>query len=285
MVRRMKTTTKKILCTLCLAVLAWVAVTSSSYADPISDAAPQNLGLSGTTAFDGWNNFSSTTLSGFGGFPGTSAWTGSYGTTVSGAIGSYVAGSGDAILTKAANGTSGGPYVASGSIYSGGFSGDANVNGGTLAVTDTTPLADLKTIVFQLEIGEAWTYDLYNHALPTLTYTYNDGTGDVTVTSVAADYSSILLQAYNGTVTMPSGEEPVYINLHALQWDLSAVTGDITAFTINFTTVQHSQVYAMQLDQGDTMVQVVPEPSTYAMIVAGSALLLWRLRRREALAV
>lgn len=276
----MKTTITPLFTALCLTALVWLGVATSSHATAVDDAAPQTVTLTGNTSYDGWSNAGLTAGSNPG-FPGfftsTTAWPN--------AIGSNVAGSGDATLNKTANGAGGGPYPASGSLYFASFGDVPNTFGGSLAVTEATPLAELKTIVFQLEIGEAWTYDLYNHTLPTLTYTYNDGTGDVTVSSVVADFSSVLVKADNGTVEMPSGTETVYINLYAMQWDLSAVNGEITNFSIEFSGVEHAQVYAMQLDQGDTMVQVVPEPSTYAMIVAGCAMLLWRMRRREALAI
>ncbi len=77
--------------------------------------------------------------SGYGTFPGSGNWPAPIQSNVGG----------DATLNKTANGAGGGPYPASGSIYFGGFSGDQNVNGGTLAVTDNSPVANLQTVVFQ----------------------------------------------------------------------------------------------------------------------------------------
>ncbi len=276
----MKSPIRQIGAVLCLTVLVGWAAASTTYADAISDAAPQTITLSGTTSFDGWASFSNTTMTGYGSYPGTGAWTGTYGSSVVGTIGSNVVGSADAYLSKVSNGTGGGPYVGGSSIYFGGSSTVANTNGGALAITDETPLLGLETIVLQLEIGQVYGHSFFNDALPTLTYTYNDGTGDVTVSSVASTYSNILVQVQNGTMM----GEPVYVNLYALQWDLSAVTGEIIDYTINFNAVQHAQVYAAQVNQSDTMTQAVPEPSTYAMLIAGSAMLFWRMRRRESLA-
>lgn len=242
-------------------ILSLTFVASMSLAFTLH-AAPVAIDLDGNTQNDGWTNSSLTSVSaGFGSFPGSSPWPNPIQSNVGG----------DASLNKTANGTGGGPYPASGSIYFGGFSGDVNNNGGTLAVTDSTPVANLQTVVFQVEIGEAWTYDFYNGVLPTLSY--NGGSQ-----MLAADYIS-LSQVFTGTVTMPSGEEPLYLNTYGLQWDLSGIGETITSFTISFTGVQHAQLYSLQLDQSDTFTQAVPEPSTYALMALAGAFVCWRLRR------
>ena len=245
-----------------LTFIAGVSLAFTAYAAPIP------IALSGNTQNDGWTNPALTAAAnpGYGSFPGSGAWPAPIQSNVGG----------DAYLSKVSNGTGGGPYPASGSIYFGGFSGDANVNGGTLSVTDATPLANLQTVVFQIEIGEASTYDFYNGVLPTLSY--NGGTQFLT-----ADYVS-LSQVFNGTVEMPTGTEPIYINTYALQWDLSGISETISTFSISFSGVQHSQVYSMQLDQSDTMTQAVPEPSTYALMALGAGVVCWHLRRKARLA-
>ena len=223
--------------------------------------------LGGTTESNGWLTINSSVFPGTGTFPGTTMWSPLGSTT-----------GGDAVLRKISNGAAGGPYAASGSIYFGGFSSDINFNGGTLAAADSTPVANLANIVFQIQIGEAWTYDFYNGVLPTLSYTTTSGTA----TNISATDWTLLEQYDNGTVSMPTGEETVYINTYALQWDLSSVTEDITGFSISFTGVQHGQLYAMQLDQSDTYVQAVPEPGTVLLFGAGAMVLVLRRRRRAA---
>lgn len=181
-------------------------------------------------------------------------------------------------LIKTANGTGGGPYVAGDSIYYGGFSGAFNNPGGTMAVTVPNPIADLSTLVFQVQIGEAWTYDFLDHALPVLSYTTSAGT----VNDVAADFSSIISKIANGTVSMPSGPEPIFFNTHALQWDLSAVVDPITSFNVSFQGVQHAQLKGLRLDQGSdsfTGVNLVPEPTSAALGLMGAVALLIRRRR------
>lgn len=223
--------------------------------------------LSGNSESNGWLTINSSVFPGTGSFPGTTMWSPLGSTT-----------GGNAVLEKLSNGSGGGPYAASGSMYFGGFSSTINNNGGSLGVTDSTPVANLSNIVYQLQIGEAWTYDFYNNVLPTLSYTTSSGT----VTNISATNWSLLEQYDNGTVSMPTGEETVYINTYAMQWDLSGVTEDITSFTISFTGVQHGQVYSMQLDQSDTYIQAVPEPATGVMLGLGSVFFVWRLRRRKA---
>lgn len=212
--------------------------------------------IDGTTTTDYWLDLSSSgTGSVTGIFPGTSTWTAN--------ISSQSGSNGDAYLSKVSNGAGGGPYTATGSIYYGGYSSTVNYNGGTLAVTSTA-IADLANVVFQIEIGEAWTYDFYNHELPALTYYIGEN-----AYTLAATVSLMTNQEYAGTVPMPSGDEDVYINTYLLQWDFTGIE-NVDSLEITFTGVQHAQLYALQLDQGTTF-SVVPEPSTYALILGGVA--------------
>lgn len=249
----------------------------------------QEMDLLGNRQFDGWSTSALVGSSnpGFGGFPGSGAWPRAI--TSETVHGTY--GNGDAGLYKVKNGAGGGPYPAGGSIYYGGFSGDTNVDGGTLATYDTTPIANLKTVVFQVVIGEAWTYDLWNHAAPVLKVnggTVTNGNLATSGESVAFAYSDILERQHNGTVTMPSGEEDVYINLRAYQWDLSSIVDPITSFSIEFTGVQHAQLYALQLDQSDAFMnyaawqQPVPEPATIVALSAGALALMRRRKKNSA---
>lgn len=230
----------------------------------LATAATIDVGLSGTTSTDGWENLTATNYSGYGSFPGTGAWPAP--------IGSNTAGSGDAELNK----SSGGGYLASEGIYSGGFSGTPNTSGANFLVSDSTIVSDIQTAVFQIEIGQAYGYDFYNNVLPTLSY--NGGDQQIT-----ASYSKIISQYQNGTFEDPiTGiDEPVYVTLYGLQWDLSSITTPITSLEITWTTVQHSVIYSMQLDQSNTFTQVVPEPSTYALIGLGLGALLFMRRIRR----
>lgn len=239
------------------------------FATAAANAATMIIDLDGNTKSDGWDTLTAAAIPGSGGFPGYTMWN-----PVNSQVYSDI--NHRAQLTKLTNGPGGGPYFASGSIYFGGFSADLNYFGGTLAIAENNPLAGLQTVVFQIEIGEAWTYDFYNDVLPQLSLNYGD---NITLT-LEADYSAILQQTWNGTVEMPTGDEDVYINLWGLQWDLSGYE-DINSFSINFSAVQHSQIYSLRLDQSDVFTQAIPEPSIWALLIL-SAVVFPLLRRRRA---
>jgi hypothetical protein len=226
-------------------------------------------GLTGTTQYDAWSTTSLTSAAnpGFPGFPGTGTWPGGIGSSSGG----------DADLTKVANGVGGAPYPAGGSMYYGGFSGDFNLDGGTLAVVDQTTVADLANVVLQVQIGEAWTYDFFNDVLPVLSY--NGG-----AQALAATYSIVASREYVDTVQMPTGPEDVFKNTYLLQWDLTGLAEAVTSLSIQFTGVQHAQLYGLRLDQSDVYTSLapaaVPEPASMSLLFCGVAALAWRLRKR-----
>lgn len=234
----------------------------------------QDFALGGNQVTDVWDTLTAAANPGTGNYPGQTMWS---------PVASQ-SGGGDAQLVKVANGSGGGPYFASASIYYGGMSSNINFQGGTLMVRDLTPVAGVRSVVFQVSIGEAWTYDFYDHVLPALTLTLGDGG---TVELAVADYTAVLDKFYNGTMAMPSGDEPVYINTYALQWDLSAYV-DIASFDISFEGVQHAQLYGLRLDQSDFLnsASVIPEPNACVLTAVGAGLTLvlvwWHRRRRRA---
>lgn len=222
----------------------------------------------GTSETDGWANINSVNFSGYGGFPGSSAWPAP--------IGSNFAGSGDADLYRVAGSpTGGGPFLSSSSIYFGNFAQVANALGGTLRVSDSTPVANLNTLVFQIQIGEVMGYDFYNPSgAPALKV--NGGS-----TAVSPLYSGVLDRYQSGTFLSPAtgNDEPVFVNTWGYQWDVSSF-GPISSFSIDFSGVTHSQVYALQLDQGTAQfnVAMIPEPGVSWMLLSGAC---WSLVRRR----
>ena len=227
------------------------------------------IDLPGVSDYDGWEGLTSANYPGYGAFPGTSDWPAP--------IGSNTTGSGDAELDKLANGTSGGPFLSGAGIYFGGFSGTPDSLGGTLGVSDASPVDELANVVLQLKISEAYGFDFFNNLPPTLAY--NGG-----AQALAADNQILISQEQDGTFVDPTTgeEEPVYINTYLFQWDLSAVEEAIGGFGISFSGVQHAQLTQVRLDQSDVYELVtVPEPSGLLAAGAMGALLLRRRRRAD----
>ena len=220
---------------------------------------------SGSSGSDAWVNVNSSNFSGYGGFPGYSAWPAP--------IGSNGIGSGDADLIRVAGSpTGGGPFLSSSSIYFGNYAQVPNAMGGTLRVSDLTPLANLKTLVFQIQIGEVTGYDLYS--APSLKI--NGGSSIVNLL-----FSGILNRFQNGTYPSPATglDEPVFVNTRAYQWDVSSL-GTVTSFAIDFSGVTHSQIYGLQLDQSSSVFSsaVIPEPNVGWLVLAAAGFFLIRRR-------
>jgi hypothetical protein len=158
-------------------------------------------------------------------------------------IGSNVAGSGDAVFTR----LSGSHYPAGYGLYG---------SNSVFTFTDSTVASNIGSLVFQGIIND---FDAQFGAAPfTLTLSLNGGSEALSATSV----SSVL----NGGVS----------DLHTYTWDLSGVSTPITSYTLTLSA-GFSQVLALQVDQ----VAAVPEPSTYAMAIAGLALVGVMARRRR----
>ncbi len=210
--------------------------------------------LGGDTQTDGWENLTAANNPGYGSFPGAASWPAP--------IGSNAAGSGDAEFNK----ISGNGYPAGSSVY-------APFTNTVFRISDNTAVANLETVVFQIQIGTAYGLDLTS--APTLSY--NGGSQALTAT-----FSQLVSSVANGDF----GGSPTNLNTLAYQWDLSSVSEEITSFAIDWTVASHTQTYALQMDQGSVMSQLVavPEPGTYA--IAGGLLLLvaGRLRRSGFLA-
>lgn len=186
---------------------------------------------SGSSVFDGWVNMYGASYPGISGsFPGASVWTAS--------AGSNQLGSGDADLNK----LSGAAFFASDSLYLGSFTQVPNAIGATFQVRDQTPLAGVRTIVLQIQIGEAVGYDFYDpDGWPVLKW--NGGN-----VSISPNFTTLLDRFEYGTFESPeSGEEPLYVNTYAFEWHLGS--NATTSVAIDFSAVTHAQIYAMRLDQ------------------------------------
>lgn len=222
----------KTLLAACAACFALVT-TASAY---VAGSQLASVNLSSST--DLWTDLSASGTGISVSYPGTASWGGTI-ISQTGSTSSVAA-----ELVKVSNGTGGGPYPSGSSIYFGGYSPLTNNDGGTLAV-EAPAISGLSAVVFQIEIGEAWTYDFYNDVLPVLTYKL---TGDNTVYTLASFDSGLGLQSYQGTVLMDGVYEDLYINSYYLVWDFTGIS-NVESITLTFTGVQHAQLYALRLDQ------------------------------------
>ena len=301
----------------------------------IQDAIPQSIhdlsggSWTGNTKYDGWYNLSlnsktkivhgtSQTIAGNTGYPAVftsgNPWPSPIYSQLQSDSGSRAG------FNKTANGVSGmGPYPAGDSLYAISFGNTFNSRGGTFAITETNPVVDLSSVVFQIEIGNANGYDFYESDVltdantpwgsaanrqvggldpllgrlpggPTIFPTLNLTFADSSTLAITANYAELITQGSNGTIPMPTGpngemvDEDILINLYGFQWDLTnlGTTEAITGFTVDFSVVEHSQIYAMQLDQSDTFNQLIssqiPEPTSLLMGSLGAVFLLRRRR-------
>lgn len=139
----------------------------------------------------------------------------------------------------------------SGYFSGGNFIYTAGVDG-TFGIRDDSPLAAIRTLIFQGAISGDVT---------TIALNYNGGTQ-----SLAADYFLI-----------SDNVAPAYDD-YVWQWDLSGIGNPITSYEVVFGG--HIAMTSLQVKVGDTFVQVIPEPSI-AVLVAGAGLLT-SIRRRRA---
>lgn len=231
-----------------------LAVGLGSATSPLraNSAAPIEILLEGITKFDGWADLTSFNYPGYssGNWPQP--------------IESNQPGSGSALFDK----TEGPAYPGSVSVYS-------PFNQSWFSVYDNNPVANLQTVVFQIEIGEGPEGDLIPEDFPTLTYNEGETAG------VSLILSELLVQEFDGYWPTIDGPKPVYRNLWIFQWTFSEVPVEITSFAIHWGVEAHSQIYALQLNQSDTFSPAIPEPSTIALCMAGLAFLCWTAKRRK----
>jgi len=223
----------------------------------------------GTTSYSAWTNPNNTTYPGLSRFPGTIAWTGP-----------AFANDGDVrpTLNWAAAGVFGGPFFASKSIYfSGGVTGGSGLTNefaGTLQVSNNFPLSDLRTLVFQLQIGESKGYDFYEPSgFPTLSINNE------------APQAALFARPFNRIYIGPDPvtSSPMYENTWAFQWNLTNEP-IVSSYSIDFSAVTHATVFGLRLD-GTSVLQsaeVIPEPSVvHLLALCGLVLGVYLARKRR----
>jgi uncharacterized membrane protein len=196
---------------------------------------PVNLG--GTSDSDGWNNMNTYGFPNYPVYPGSSAWPQP--------MGSNMAASGDAELQRMSGGTTtGGPFPAEEALYFGSFRQVPNDLGGSLRIEDRTPVSGVKSVVLQIQIGEAEGYDFLSPSGVPVLKINGQTLGRASMTPVRVN------RYQNGVFESPQTglDEPVYVNTWGFQWDVSTL-GAISSIQIDFSAVTHAQIYAMRLDQ------------------------------------
>jgi len=216
----------------------------------IASAALIPINLPGTTSVSSWGNM---TAANFPGYPGY--------TTSGNPWPAPIAATGAAMdLNK----TAGLGFPSNGGgLYVGGLASGT----GNFSVVSAVSLANLETVVFQIQIsgiGADWA-----NVIPALSLNYNGG-----VQALPWDFSKV------GAVAGPiMFGQPSFDYTVALQWDLTGIVDPISSFEIGWTAAEHSLAPAIEVVQGDTMVQVVPEASTAGLVLAGGIACLLRRRR------
>ncbi|WP_309385292.1 hypothetical protein [Cerasicoccus frondis] len=149
-------------------------------------------------------------------------------------------------------------YVAGGGLFS--FSGD-----GTLFVSDASPIANLQTILFQVDINNVVGTESFV-SVPTL---FLNGSTD----PIAADFTDSI----SGGLSFAEDS-----TLFLFQWDLSDA-GPISSYEIDWTTGAYYYNYEISVDTSDTAytAMTVPEPQTYAMIAGFGVLCIAVIRKRH----
>ncbi len=146
---------------------------------------------------------------------------------------------------------SGGGYFATSSLYDAGIAG-------MYALTDVSPLSDLKTLILQIDAGT-------NIGVSPILY-FNGGSQALPADYFLSTSGSYLASGPNGSVATVN---------RAWQWDLSDIPA-ITSYEIRWgsTTNNHLTQNQINLTAGDTFAQVIPEPTTSIFSALACALLL-----------
>ena len=234
---------------LATATFAQAATATSEYFNDVTDSA----------ATDGFNQLTSTRLGS--------------GPTGVAAITSGVASNapaGDAALTR----TSGTAYPASFGLYE--FAGTFS----TFTISDSTLISDLGSIVFQSHVNPGGNYSMggaggIDAAISNVFLSFNGGNQLLAATTFSL----------TGAIDNPGSPfyDPnnpiVEAAIGYFAWDLSSVTDPITSYSISFGTHAHSSIIAFQVDQ---IAAAVPEPSAYALMLGGLALVGFAARRKQA---
>ncbi|MCB5188566.1 PEP-CTERM sorting domain-containing protein [Methylobacillus caricis] len=176
---------------------------------------------------------------------------------------------GDAELTR----TSGTAYPASFGLYE--YMGPYS----TFTVSDSTVISDLGSIVFQSHVNPGGNYSLggaggIDAAISDVFLSFNGGSQLLSATTFS------LTDAIDnpGSPFYDPSNPVVEAAIGYFTWDLSGISDPITSYSISFGTHAHSSIIAFQVDQ---IAAAVPEPSAYALMLGGLALVGFAARRKK----
>lgn len=171
----------------------------------------------------------------------------------------------DAILKR----LSGTFYPASFGLYS--FSTDSTFSFTVADAVDGLGKVTLQSFV-SVDTSQGVEGLLHSGYLPTLSY--NGGTQ-----KLVAAYTLTSVSGGVGMDGSPLEASPSNPNYGYFSWDLSGVSGSVDSFTINFGLDVHSSALAFQVDQ--SLAAPVPEPESYALMLAGLGAVALLARRRK----
>ncbi|MPS49859.1 PEP-CTERM sorting domain-containing protein [Methylobacillus sp.] len=177
---------------------------------------------------------------------------------------------GDAVLTR----TSGTAYPAGFGLYE--WQGPYS----TFTISDETLISDLGSIVFQSHVNPGGNYELggaggIDAAISEVFLSFNGGNQLLAATSF-----SLTNAIDNPGSPFYNPDSPILeAAIGYFTWDLSGISDPITSYSISFGTHAHSSIIAFQVDQ---IAAAVPEPSAYALMLGGLALVGFAARRKKA---
>ncbi|MCB5186222.1 PEP-CTERM sorting domain-containing protein [Methylobacillus gramineus] len=148
----------------------------------------------------------------------------------------------------------------------------------TFSISDATLLPNLGSIVFQSEVFPGGNQSLGGQgglaaAISDVYLSYNGGTQLLAASSFSLSDAPVNEDSPFYDPANPVAEGAVGY----FTWDFSGISDPITSYEISFLVHLHSSVVAFQVDQ----IAAVPEPSEYALLLGGLALVGFMARRKK----
>lgn len=208
--------------------------------------------IAGSSAFDGFNNLVASRITTAGLVAGVAS-------NVSGSTG-----------TTTLQRLTGGFYPASFGLYS--WSTDS-----AFGINVASAIAGLQSLTLQTFVSVDTSQGVLGLTAPGYLPTLSINGGSQIISATA--YSLTPVSGGFGMDGTPLEADPNNPNYGRFTWDLSSVTTPITSFSVNFGLTTHASALAFQLDQ--STIAPVPEPESYALMLAGITAVGLVVRRRQ----